>query len=93
MKFIDLEDDAVLLSHADNPDKIIRRFLRHAQEMKSIPKMELLDRHEIELKKQQLILIRDEYKNRMSGKAQGKQPLRPNFLAFENQYKRTSNFS
>lgn len=89
MNFIDLEDDAVLLSHADNPDKIIRRFLRHAQEMKSIPKMELLDKREIELKKQQLILIRDEYKNRIAGKALEKQPLRPNFMALENQYKRS----
>lgn len=89
MKFVDLEDDAILLSRADNPEQVIRRFLRHTQEMKSIPKMELLTREEIELKKQQLILIRDEYKSRMVGKALEKQPLRPNFLAMENQYKRS----
>lgn len=89
MNFIDLEDDAVLLSKKDNPQQVIRRFLRSANEMKSIPKMELLSREEIELKKQQLILIRDEYKNRMAGKPQERQPLRPNFLAMENQYKRS----
>lgn len=89
MNFIDLEDDAVLLSKNDNPQQVIRRFLRSANEMKSIPKMELLAREEIELKKQQLILIRDEYKNRMAGKPKERQPLRPNFLAMENQYKRS----
>ncbi len=89
MNFIDLEDDAVLLSKNDNPQQIIRRFLRSANEMKSIPKMELLAREELELKKQQLIIIRDEYKNRMAGKPKERQPLRPNFLAMENQYKRS----
>lgn len=89
MSFVDLEDDAVLLSPTDNPKQVIRRFLRSSHEMKSIPKMELLSREEIELKKQQLILIRDEYKSRMAGKNKERQPLRPNFLAMENQYKRS----
>lgn len=89
MNFVDLEDDAVLLSQADNPKQLIRRYLRNSHEMKSIPKLELLNSQEIELKKQQLILIRDEYKNRMVNKNQEKQPLRPNFLAMEHQYKRS----
>ncbi len=89
MKFVDLEDDAVLLSQTDNPQQLVRRFLRNNDEMKSIPKLELLDAQEIELKKQQLILIRDEYKNRMAGKVREKQPLRPSFMALENQYKRS----
>lgn len=89
MKFIDLEDDAVLLSQANNQEQIVRRYLRSPQEMKFIPKVELLDRDEIEFKKQQLILIRDEYKNRMLAKNKEKQPLRPSFMALENQYKRS----
>ncbi len=89
MSFVDLEDDAVLLSQADNPSQVIRRFLRTPHEMKAIPKVELLSKEEIELKKQQLILIRDEYKSRRAGKTQEKQPLRPSFMAFENQYRRS----
>lgn len=91
MNFVDLEDDAILLSQSNNPKQVIRRFLRSANEMKSIPKLELLNKEEIELKKQQLILIRDEYKSRMAGKAPERQPLRPSpsFLAMEKQYKRS----
>ena len=89
MKFIDLEDDALLLSQIDNPEQVFRRFLRTSHDMNSIPKLELLNKQEIELKKQQLILIRDEYKSRMAGKTKERQPLRPSFMALEGQYKRS----
>lgn len=89
IKFVDLEDDALLLAQTDNPQQIIRRYLRSDHEMKSIPKLELLDKEEIELKKQQLILIRDEYKNRMLAQNKEKQPLRPSFMALESQYRRS----
>ena len=93
MKFVDLEDEAILLAQKDNPKQIIRRFLRSPHNLQSIPKLELLSQDEIEFKKQQLILIRDAYKNKLLHKTQEKQPLRPSFMALEQHYKCSSNFN
>ncbi len=62
IRFVDLENNAILLTKEDNPQKIIRRFFKSYPGEEIIPKLELLDKEEINRKKQKLAAIRDEYR-------------------------------
>lgn len=61
MRFAGLENNAVLLTCADNPYQTIRRYLRKAPDYVGLPKMEIIISPSIEDKKQLLITARNKY--------------------------------
>ncbi len=88
IQFVDLEDDALLLANNNKPDKLIRRFFRNS--LQTIPQIELVSKDDIEMKKQQLMLIRDAYRNRFDP-YQSKQPLRQTLSIMDQKIKNIRN--